>query len=224
MKKLFTNQEYLSAHYTDTLPCQCYQCSNTFYPTKHSITQEIRQNRNRIKYCSTICNSVAQTINKSTKIKLYCKYCNKEIYKTPLMINKSINHFCSQSCSGTYNNKHKTHGTRRSKLEVYLEDQLTQKFADLEIHFNRKDTIGSELDIYVPSLNLAIELNGIFHYEPIFGSNKLNQIQANDFSKSKACFDKEIDLCVIDTSQQKRFTESSSQVFLNIITDIINQR
>ena len=38
------------------------------------------------------------------------------------------------------------------------------------------EAINSELDVYVPSLNLAFELNGIFHYEPIYGEKKLNQI------------------------------------------------
>jgi len=42
-------------------------------------------------------------------------------------------------------------------------------YPDLVIHFNKKDAINSELDIYIPSLKLAFELNGIFHYEPIFG-------------------------------------------------------
>jgi len=220
MKPLYSQEEFSSSKSREKLPCECYECQSTFFASKNLIQQEIKLSRGRIKFCSKECLRLYNI--KSIQIK--CTNCNKQFLKIPSIINKSINHFCSMSCSGTYNNKHKKYGIRRSKLEVYLEDQLTQKFADLEIHFNRKDTIGSELDIYIPSLNLAFELNGIFHYEPIFGSNKLDQIQANDFSKSKACFDKEIDLCVIDTSQQKRFTESSSQVFLNIITDVINQR
>jgi len=221
MKTLYTQEEFSSSKSREKLPLQCYQCDKTFYKPKNQI-QAIQKGKTTAvgEYCSKSC----QHTSRVTKQEVICKNCNKTFLKIKSNIIKTPNSFCSMSCAGTYNNKHKTHGYRRSKLEVYLEDQLTQKFADLEIHFNRKDTIGSELDIYIPSLNLAIELNGIFHYEPIFGSNKLNQIQANDFSKSKACFDKEIDLCVIDTSQQKRFTESSSQVFLNIITDIINKR
>ena len=63
---------------------------------------------------------------------------------------------------------------------MWLEEQLTSLYPKLDIHFNRKDTIGSELDIYIPSLNLAVELNGIFHYEPIFGKDKLSKIKTND--------------------------------------------
>jgi len=134
------------------------------------------------------------------------------------------NNFCSLSCSAIYNNKNKKHGTRRSKLEVWLEKQLILLYPNLDIHFNRKDTIGSELDIYIPSINLAIELNGIFHYEPIFGNDKLNQIQENDISKSKACIDNEIDLCIIDTSGQKYFKPKTSQKYLNIIIKIFKER
>ena len=86
------------------------------------------------------------------------------------------NNFCSRSCSATFNNKNKTYGTRRSKLEVFLEKELIKLYPDLLFHFNRKDTINSELDIYIPSLKLAFELNGIFHYEPIYGDNKLSPL------------------------------------------------
>ena len=36
----------------------------------------------------------------------------------------------------------------RSKLEKWLEEQLIKMYPNLEIHFNRKDAINSELDIY----------------------------------------------------------------------------
>ena len=126
------------------------------------------------------------------------------------------------SCAGTYNNTHKTHGTRRSKLEVWIEEQLTKLYPNLEIHFNQKDTINSELDIYIPSMKIAFELNGIFHYEPIFGEDQLNKIQNNDHRKFAACHEAGISLCVIDTSGQKYFKPKSSQRYLDIITGIIN--
>ena len=93
----------------------------------------------------------------------------------------------------------------------------------MELHFNRKDAIGSELDIYIPSLKLAFELNGIFHYEPIYGDKKLNETQANDGNKFQACQAAGISLCVIDTSGQKYFKPASSQRFLDIITQIIEK-
>ncbi len=132
--------------------------------------------------------------------------------------------FCGSSCAAIYNNTHKTKGYRRSKLEIYLEEQLIKLYSGLEIHFNRKDTINSELDIYIPSLSLAFELNGLFHYEPIFGPEKLSKIQNNDQRKFQACLEKGIELVIIDSSQLEYFKIQSAQKYLDIITQIIDSK
>ena len=217
MKPLYTQEEFETTKGINKLPCECYQCGDTFYRQRKEIKQELTYKRGRIKYCSTECNPQIQ----STKQPINCTNCDSEIYRTPRQIKKSNNHFCNKSCSATYNNKHKTHGTRRSKLEKWLEEQLTQLYPDLDIHFNRKDTIGSELDIYIPSLNLAIEINGIFHYKPIYGKDKLSKIQENDISKSNLCRDNNISLCVIDTSAQKYVKPKTSQKYLDVIINLL---
>ncbi len=136
----------------------------------------------------------------------------------------SKNNFCSQSCAAIYNQSHKTHGYRRSKLEIWLEVELNKLYPSLEIHFNRKDAINSELDIYIPSLKLAFELNGIFHYEPIYGEEQLKKIKNNDTRKYQACLERGIELCIIDTSKIKYFKESTSKPILDIISKIINDK
>jgi hypothetical protein len=60
-------------------------------------------------------------------------------------------------------------------------------------------TINSELDFYFPSLKFAIELNGIVHYKPIYGTDKLNSIKNNDANKLILCSNNKIDLMVIPT-------------------------
>ena len=72
------------------------------------------------------------------------------------------------------------------------------------------------------SLKLAFELNGIFHYEPIYGKKKLAQIQNNDSRKFQACIENNIEFCLIDVSQLKYFKPQNAQKFLDIITSIIN--
>ena len=220
MKTLYTEEQYSITNSTDKLTCECYNCNSVFLITKKLITHELKHNRGRCKFCSQNCNNIYN--NASKKKLVICLNCTAEFEKKPAEINK--NNFCSRSCSATYNNKHKTHGTRRSKLEVYLEEQLSLLYPNLIIDYNQKSAINSELDIYVPSLKLAFELNGIFHYEPIYGSDKLNQIRNNDVSKSKACFDNHIDLCTIDASGLKYFKPSNAQKYLDIIVNIINQR
>lgn len=100
--------------------------------------------------------------------------------------------------------------------------QISLIYNNIKIIYNDRKTIGAELDIYIPSLKLAFELNGIVHYEPIFGKEKLSRIQTNDNRKFQACLEKNIELCTIDISSQKYFKEESSNDFLNIITNIIN--
>lgn len=220
MIPLYTNDEFISAKEKDKLPCQCETCKKTFYKTKNDIRKCLDvTKRDTGDYCSNKCFRV-----NSQKIEVVCLNCNKQFYKRQCEIRKTPNNFCSKSCAGTYNNKHKTSGNRRSKLETYLENELKIQFPNLKIDYNKKDAIGSELDIYIPSLKLAFELNGIFHYEPIFGLNKLNQIKENDISKSKACIDNQIDLCIIDTSTLKYFKPINAKIFSDIIIEIINQR
>jgi hypothetical protein len=113
------------------------------------------------------------------------------------------------------------HGIRRSKLEQWLEQALTAHYPNLQFVFNGKETINSELDIYIPELKLAVELNGIFHYEPIYGPEKLASIQNNDNRKFQACLERGIELAIIDSSVMKRFSVKNAQQFLDIIRKII---
>ena len=222
MKPLYSQTDFDSCKPSEKLPCECYHCCNTFYAMKKNINHEINHPRGRIKFCSRKCLALTKEIKRN----IICSNCMVEMVKRPSEINssKSGNYFCCQSCAATFNNKNKTTGNRRSKLEIWLEEQLILTYPNLPIDFNKKSAIGSELDIYIPSLNIAFELNGIFHYEPIYGTNKLNQIQSNDISKSKACYDNKIDLCIIDTSTQSYFKPLTSQKYLDIIIKIINER
>jgi hypothetical protein len=220
MKASYTDEEFKVAKENDLLPCECYVCGNTFYKRKRVIKRVGTNSPHAGKYCSNKC----QSIDKNRKIDCECTNCGKSFKKTAFEIKKSKsgNHFCSRSCAASYNNRHKSTGTRRSKLEVWLEEQLIVKYPDLDFSFNQKDVIGSELDIYISSLNLAFELNGIFHYEPIYGEDKLQQIQENDSNKFQLCQKHNISLCVIDTSGQNYFKVKSSKKYLDIICQIID--
>jgi hypothetical protein len=199
------------------LTCECCKKSFERRLTKHN--QNIRVGRKRI-FCSNKCRFQSQ----KTKKKVKCKECSTEFLKYLSQLKKSKNNFCSRSCAVNYNNAHKTKGTTVSKLEKWLQTQLDLIYPDLEILYNDVETIKSELDIYIPSLQLAFELNGPFHYEPIFGKKKLQSIQENDQKKFHLCIKHKIDLCVIDTSQQKYFKESTSEKYLDIIINAIDNR
>lgn len=220
VKPLFTTEEFEKSKTNDKLFCACIICEEPMYRTKRHIKEYYENKRNGLKFCSKKC----QKTGRSKSQIVTCKNCQNNFQKKNSYIKKTLNNFCSRSCAATFNNKHKTHGNRRSKLEMYFQEQLTILFPHLEIHYNRKDTINSELDIYIPSLHLAFELNGIFHYEPIFGPHKLDQIQNNDQRKFQACIENKISLCIIDVSKFTYFKEHNAKIYLNILLQIINNK
>jgi hypothetical protein len=204
-----------------TLDLECPQCHILFARSKNVVQSKFgAYNHEKIIYCSHKCATQAAI----TKQKVECLQCNKIFEKFPNEIKRSSNHFCSKSCAAKYNNTHKVKGNRRSKLEVWLEGRLKTIFPTLEINYNYKEAINAELDIYIPSLKLAFELNGIFHYEPIYGLEKLASIQNNDSRKFQACVEKGIELVIIDTSHENYFKEKSFKKYLDIILQIINMK
>lgn len=219
MKEKFTESEYKNAKSTDYLPLECEQCSKVFFVIKKQITFERKHNKGSYKFCSFRCK---HEFNGNSHL-IKCEQCGKEFIKNNRDFNKTKHHFCSQSCAAIYSNKNRKCGFTRSKLELYLEKVLQEKYPNLKFNFNERTIINSELDIYIPQLKLAFELNGIVHYEPIYGIDKLNNIQQRDNNKFQECQKNNISLCIIDTSSQKYFKEQTSQKFLNIITEIIDE-
>ena len=197
----------------------CQHCGEIFTRTKGEIYTAVK-GRSRRTFCSLRCNGLAKTA-RGIQI-VTCEWCQQPFTKKRSQVKHTKHNFCGCSCAASYKNAHKETGTRRSKLEVWLEEQLRTHYPDLEILFNAKTAINSELDIHFPSLNLAFELNGIYHYEPIHGADKLASIQTNDHRKFAACADKGIALCVIDVSAMVYFKPAKGQKFLDIIADIVD--
>lgn len=227
MQPIYTKDQLCQANSYDMFPLECKKCKNIFFRTKHQILMYINPRKPDIgDFCSQKCNKLYTSEKLDRWQNVSCCNCGTEFkkYKTAIQKSKTGNHFCSKSCAAIFNNARKSTGTRTSKLEKWLQEQLTNIYPDLEFHFNRKDTILSELDIYIPSLNLAFELNGIFHYEPIYGDSKFKQIVNNDTRKFQACLEYEIELCIIDTSSQKYFKEKTSEKYLDIITNLVNHK
>lgn len=213
----------VSHHSMETIIELCCENCGTIFKRRQI---EIRRRNCKHIFCSRKCDKEF----KDRKVEVVCQQCHMSFYRQQCDINqnkrnsKSDNLFCSKSCAAVYNNLHKTHGARRSKLEVWLEEQLRKLYPNLEILFNAKKTINAELDIHFLSLNLAFELNGIYHYEPIHGQGKLTSIQSNDHRKFAACAEKDISLCVIDVSAMNYFKPTKGQQFLEIIANLVNEK
>lgn len=196
----------------------CNYCNKPFQLTLKIFNNNLKRNCNN--YCSKECSDKAH--NKTLEVT--CNECGITFKKRRAEIKKTKHNFCSKKCAGTYYNKHKKNGYRRSKLEIYIEKKLKATYGDQFAKFNDVSMIGSELDIYIPSLNLAFELNGILHYEPIYGPDKLKYIQNNDERKLQACIEKQISFCIIDTSHFRYFKESKAEEFFNMIKSIIKKK
>lgn len=224
MKPLYTKKEFNRAKSTDLLPIECPICGKPFMKLKRVILRHGKiypdGKQYSIKYCSNTCKSKYM----DDKIECTCKNCGTSVLRTLSHFNKIKNVFCSKSCAATYNNTHKEKGTRRSKLESWLELKLSDAYPLLQILYCDKTAINAELDIYVPSLRLAFELNGIYHYEPIHGTDKLSQIKNNDQRKFQACIEHNIELVIMDVSGLKYFKENNCQKYLDIIVKIISNK
>lgn len=222
MLPLYTDVDFQRATGTTLLPLRCLHCKSVFYLRKGRIQRNANPNQTQStgSFCSVICGND----HRNTPLHTVCAECSKPIRKRPSQAKRTSRDFCGARCSALYNNAHRRHGTRVSKLEVWLHGQLPALYPNIEFHFNRKDAIQSELDIFMPALRLAVELNGIFHYEAIYGPEKLETIQNNDKRKFQACLERGIELCLIDVSQMKNFKVARAQRFLTIICDVIDSK
>ena len=212
MKLLITQEVYNKTKSRALVPIECEECHLIFYKPKHKTQAR------KYRFCSHICHNLSKT----TKKYLECVVCGKHYYRVPSQILKSSNSFCSHACVAYYNNTHKTYGTQRSKLEVYLEQQIEQHYPQLHCLYNNKEVIGSELDFYFPTLRLAIELNGITHYEPIYGTDRLEKSQNNDKQKAIKCNELGIEFCSVDSSACSHLNQKQKDKYWALVKDIID--
>lgn len=208
---LFLLVRFIKNLYIIGMKVKCERCGKEFGKRKSYIE------RTKHNFCSHACRANTQ----NTKILVSCEQCDKKFEKLLSYIKRTKHNFCSNSCKAIYGNAHKTKGTRVSKLELYLQQELIKKYS-FEIKFNSREEIGSELDFYIPSLKLGIEVNGILHYEPIYGPEKLARMENNDNRKFQACLEKGISLCIVNSSLQKTVNEKTSLPYLTKICEVID--
>jgi very-short-patch-repair endonuclease len=125
--------------------------------------------------------------NNKTKIKIKCTRCNKIIEVMPTDFFKKNGYKCM--CE------------RESKPEKYIEKILVENNINFikEYKFNDcKDKKPLPFDFYLEDYNILIEYDGEQHFNPIYGSEKLNKTKLHDNIKSKYCLNNNIELIRIN--------------------------
>lgn len=205
----------------------CAQCGIQF-----NIKQDKKTSSGK-KFCSKKCKDDHPQIQptdfarkENGNLKTNCGQCKKEIMVIGWRHkkNKTGFSFCNSKCSAAYINKRRANkGYQKSKLEIYISKELNTQYPFLKIEYNEKKTIGYELDIYIPELKFAVEVNGIFHYKAINGDAKLARTQEIDKEKLELCSKADIDLLVINT-MNVQFSINSSKPFLEKIYNKIDEK
>lgn len=135
-----------------------------------------------------------------------CKQCNQPI---PYEV-KTYNDFCSHRCSALFNKSHLNFSVTRNKAEIYLEFLIRNKFPNLTIDTNNRQLLNTkyEIDILLPTVKLAIELNGPIHYIPYHGDQILKHIQNKDLQKSVELQKLQYTFLVLDISKYQNFKKT----------------
>lgn len=144
MKPLYTPAEFDAAKSRDSLPLECEECEEKFYKPKNRI-----QSRGKFGSKCDFCSLRCKAVHRNPVISVRCEECSVSFKKRPCEIKRSKHNFCSKSHAAKWHNAHKTKGTRISRLERWLQQQLPPLFPGLEFRFNQTDAVNAELDVFI---------------------------------------------------------------------------
>jgi hypothetical protein len=207
----FCSNKCRGLYFNKQIEVQCLNCKLFFLKELNKIK----------KYPNHFCSIKCCGIHKNKKTEVVCFNCKKLFMKEQCEIKRAPRHCCSKDCFKMMAKYKKNWGSNRSKLEIYIEKKLTEDL-ELNILYN-KTSIGYELDIHIPELNLAIELNGITHYKPIYGLDALLKRQEIDRLKAAECIKQNISLIVINVSNDKSNKSTLEKRYNNIKALILNR-
>lgn len=152
---------------------------------------------------------------------IFCDYENDYYKHTDLRCIKCGKKFNTVLCNGRYLRKIYCPGcsgkSGQSNIENEIFEYIQKLLPNTVILHNDKTLIGKELDIYIPSEKLAIEINGVNWHS--FGTTFPNNIHREDKDKTKH-YDK-YKLCEAKGVKLLQFTDIIINKKLNLVKSII---
>ena len=177
----------------------CPQCSKNYRLTKEDFIERAKVKHNS-KYSYELINTL---INTETKVCIICPE-HGEFWQTP------HNHLAGQGCPYC----------KSSKLEDTIKDILQKERIEFESEKTfkwLKNKGHLYLDFYLPTYNIAIECQGIQHFQPVekFGGIVgFLERQRLDFLKYKLCKEHNIDILYFSKEKYTFFSEIYTDINL----------
>lgn len=111
-------------------------------------------------------------------------------------------------------------GKTGSKLEVFLFSSLLKD--GYRVEFHKEQVLSNtklQIDLFLPTMNTAIEVDGPSHFAPVWGDDVLAKNQKYDNKKNGLILGK--GLVLIRIKQTKDFSKSRAIMVYSILKDII---
>lgn len=241
MKKCYTcEKEYEKSNFKKYCSLDCYKTKSNFelggslilncLYCKQEVLKyksEIRKNPDKI-FCNSQCsaNFMHLTYRQpfAKTIVLECHFCNSifERIQHKTTQGKTGKFFCSAKCSSTYLGT-QSKNFERSFMELYIQQKIELNFPYLTLIIgDTKQCNGLQLDLYLPELNFAIEINGPIHYINFFGDEYLKSVQERDQRKETICKNKKLLLQIVKCSGNFKISKAENHWQLEIKPTIVS--
>ena len=105
-----------------------------------------------------------------------------------------------------------------SKLENFLLYKLLE--CDYKVDFHKEQILSNtrlQIDLFLPTMSVAIEVDGPSHFEPVWGEDVLKKNQKYDTKKNGLILGKE--LVLIRIKQTKDYSDTRARILLEKLLD-----
>jgi len=212
-----TEQEIRCKKNKELLEFVCDYCTKIFKRSKKRYLDKKRLCGQKNQFCSGEChNKFKRTHSQLNDIKVHCKSCNKLITKRISKKEINKNHFCSRSCSATYNN---SINPKRKK------SKRTCKKCNVDITGQGRKTICDNCNNFIIDWSKVTfaEIKAKRRYQK---NSRIRDLSRNIYYKSgqpQFCFncgyDKHIDVCHIIAVSS--FPDSAVVSEINSLSNLI---